>query len=297
MSEKSVDCPVCGARRKGRFFQRFDAAGGTRRYDYFQCAPCGSIFIDPQVLEAMDRGEPLIRYEDSYWSREISSAVERSFGAALARMAEAMYYVRIPVRKFLDIGTGSGYFLDAVAAYLPSHREMFYGVERFPPPEPLRSRSDRYFTAGYSAAGCQFDAGICMEVIEHLTPTMLRSLFAEVFQVSSPSALYLVNSGLAEFTMCEDRSYLDPFVRGHIVSYSIRGVRELLSGLGVTVHSIRGKTWAFAVECAPPSTDGSTEDISERIWSALPENLEILTDPGMGSVLRILGLESARAYR
>ena len=38
-------------------------------------------------------------------------------------------------------------------------------------------------------------------------------------------------------------------------------------------------------------------NIQDRIWSVLPENLKILNDKNMGSVLRVLGLETARVYR
>lgn len=58
---------------------------------------------------------------------------------------------------------------------------------------------------------------------------------------------------------------------------------------------IPGKTWAYVLEYHSESS--ANEDITNRIWSALPENLNLLTSESMGSVLKVLGLETVRAYR
>lgn len=140
-----------------------------------------------------------------------------------------------------------------------------------------------------------FQAGICVEVIEHLTPKQLVDMFSDVSSVTSDDAAYLINSGEPDFVKYENPGYLDPFFDGHIVSYSVRGLQELLGPIGFKVSPIRGKTWACLAEYHPANPDNN-EDVTDRIWSALPENLSVLTDSRMGSVLRILGLESARAY-
>jgi hypothetical protein len=68
-----------------------------------------------------------------------------------------------------------------------------------------------------------FDAGVCIEVIEHLTPATLRTLVAQLAGRSRPGSLYLFNSGQPAFVEQEDPAYLDPHGRGHVVSYSIAG--------------------------------------------------------------------------
>jgi hypothetical protein len=281
-------CPVCGRGPEAWW-------ATVEGYDYSRCASCGSIHIDADVLREIDDGRVLVTYAENYWEAELPSARERAFGAALARMAEVMYYARIPVRTFLDIGTGPGYFLDAVAAHLPNNRFIFYGVEKFPPPEEYRTKSSHYRTGEIGETGLCCDAGLCMEMIEHLTPTMLSELFRALATVSNDRAIYLFNTGMPEFVMHEDPGYLDPVRRGHIVSYSAAGVQAIATAHGFRVCPIPGKTWAFVAELHP-SSKVDPQELVNRIWSPVRENIEVLDDPDMGSVLKILGQETVRAY-
>jgi SAM-dependent methyltransferase len=280
-------CPCCDRRRVRTFSQRSG-------FQYFACSDCAAIFIDPEVLAKIEDGRSLVRYDDAYWAAELPAARERASGPCLARAAEALYYCRIPVTRFLDIGTGPGYFLDAVERYLPTSAGLFYGVEKFPPPVDQRSSSKRYIVGDLGELDPRFDAGICVEVLEHLTPKMVRKLFTDLAHVATPGAMFLFNTGLPDYVIHEDPAYLDPLVRGHIVSYSVKSLRRLLAGLPFTIRPIRGKTWAFCAEL-DPSGDWA-EDVSQRIWSPRPENVAILDDPIMGSVLKILGRETVAAY-
>lgn len=292
MFKKSkCQCAICNG--SAEHYKTLKSRDSHKEYEYFICKNCESIFIAPDILQMMDSGEGIIPYNEKYWEMEKASARERCFGAGLSRMAEAIFYTQIPINNFLDIGTGTGYFLDAVSLYLPSRADCFFGVEKFPPIPEERTQQKNYYTCDYKEVGKMFDCGICVEVIEHLTPEMLKGLFREVAEVSNEGALYVINSGLSSYTQKEDASYIDPFIRGHIVSYSVKGVRHLLSELGFTVHEIKGKTWAFAIEYKH-GTEG--EDITERVWKALPENLNLLNDDKMGTVMQILGRESIRAY-
>lgn len=223
-------------------------------------------------------------------------------GGALARMAEILYYARIPVRAFLDIGGGPGYFLDAVAKYLPEHNNHFYSVENFPPKvtngESIglgRTISPNYITSGYEDLPEKIQAGMCIEVVEHLTPQMFRGILEDVAMVSHDGACYIFNTGMPQYVLEEDPDYMDPVRRGHFVSYSLKGVAQLAEPFGFTVIPIPGKTWAYVLEYHSESS--ANEDITNRIWSALPENLNLLTSESMGSVLKVLGLETVRAYR
>jgi len=282
-------CPCCTSQNV-RFLKNSDG------YDYYQCLDCHSLFIDVQYIHKIDAGFNIVKYEEGYWKSELNSAWERSYGPALARVAEAIYYCRIPINKFLDIGTGPGYLLDAIGRLLPARADVFYGVELFPPDPQFRTQSKNYIMGDLGDLTDKFDCGICVEVIEHLTPTMLSGIFKKLASVSNPGALYIFNTGMPEYVLNEDMGYLDPTRRGHIVCYSHQAIDLLAGKYGFTVHKIIGKTWAFAVEYSQKNMP-SSEDIRDRIWTALDHNLNILTDPNMGSVLKVLGLDTARAYR
>ena len=116
-----------------------------------------------------------------------------------------------------------------------------------------------------------------------------------IFAISNPGALYIFNTGMPDYVKNEDLAYLDPITRGHLVSYSLEAMSILSGRHGFAAHRIPGKTWAFALEF-DVDKDIVKEDIRDRIWRALPENLQILCDSNYGSVLRILGLETVRAY-
>lgn len=96
---------------------------------------------------------------------------------------------------------------------------------------------------------------------------------------------------MPEYVKNENINYLDPTKRGHIVSYSIKSVNCLANKYGFFAKRIAGKSWAFILE-----KNNSDDEIVDRIWSALDFNLNLLNDKKMGGVLKILGLESARAY-
>jgi hypothetical protein len=263
---------------------------------YYECRACDFIFADPALLARVDAGEPIRRYDAEYWGNELASARERSYGSSLARVAETVLYCRIPVRRFIDIGSGPGYLLDALSCYLPSRREMFYGVEKFPPAENERTQHVNYLCADLRDVGMKFECGVCIEVIEHLTPSMAANLAVAMAAVSVPGSLYLFNTGLTEFVRMEDPGYLDPYGRGHITSWSVTAARKIFEKEGFAVHPIPGKTWAFLVERMPMPDEANDTPIGQRIWSAPKENQDLLRDPAMGEVMYILGRESARAY-
>lgn len=281
-----VNCPLC--RSSAREHAVIDGVG------YYDCRSCDFIFADTRFLSRVDAGEQVRKYDESYWEAEKSAARERSFGSSLARAAEALLYCRIPVERFIDIGSGPGYLLDALSMYLPSHRERFYGVEKYPPPPEDRSGHENYLCADLRDIHLRFECGVCIEVLEHLTPTMAVNLASAISVVSTPGALFLFNTGLTDYVRREDPGYMDPFGRGHITVWSITAARIVFEPAGFAVHALPGKTWAFAIERLPVQNGGG--NIRDRIWSALPENKALLSDPIMGNVMYILGLESARAY-
>lgn len=262
---------------------------------YFECCACDFIFADPALIASIDAGNSPREYDEDYWRSELQSARDRSYGSSLARLGEALLYCSIPVQRFIDIGTGPGFLLDAVERYLPQSSHRFYGVEKFPPEPEFRSRHANYICADLGDMDMTFECGVCVEVIEHLTPAMAGALAGSLRKVAAPGALFLFNTGLTGYVRNEDSDYLDPFYRGHITCWSEKAARRLFEPLGFRVLPLQGKSWAFVVEV--PSGDPRQQlPLADRIWSAPQANLDLLTDPDMGTVMHILARESARAY-
>jgi hypothetical protein len=236
-------------------------------------------------MQQVDEGAFVRRYDADYWSAELSAARSRSWGEGLARVGETVLYCERPIEVFLDIATGPGYLLDALAAYLPSRR-IFHGVEMFPPPE--HSAHPNYLVGGVADFPMAVDAGVCIETIEHLTPRMARGLAEQLAAKCRPDSLILFNTGLSDFTRKEDPGYIDPVHRGHIVSWGMPALRSVFEPAGFKVHPLR--SWAFAVEYQP-TTD---RPLADRIWNS--RNAQLLTDPEMGSAMFLLARETARTY-
>jgi len=246
------------------------------------------------VLAHVDAGNGVVKYTESYWKDELSAARERSWGSALARVAEVFLYARIPIRKFIDIASGPGYLLDALEFHLPSSAEIFYGNEIFPPAAEYCTSNKNYLKGALSEFDFTFDAGCCIEVVEHLTPAMVRQLFIDLAAKSKENSIYIFNTGLSQFIKNENLGYLDPFVRGHIMGWSVRGLQILTQSSGFQILAIPGKNWAFIAEYRP--THNFKKNITDRIWTAIPENSNTLKDKKTGELLYILGLDTVRAY-
>jgi hypothetical protein len=283
-SSTSIGCPLCAA--ASHPFRNVDAV------TYFECTSCEFIFADTDLLDKADSGVALRAYDESYWTMEMASARERALGPSLARLAETLLYARRPIARFLDIYTGPGYLLDAVQRYLPHASERFFGVELYPPSQEFRTIHPNYCVGDLASLTGKFQAGICIEVLEHLTPKMATKLAFELAAVSDPEALFLFNTGLVSYVKNEDPGYIDPFKRGHITCWSVPAARRIFEPAGFSVFPIPGKTWAFAVEFQ--SHGGALVD---RIWAPHAENKKILSDPVNGSLLYVLGLDTARAYK
>jgi hypothetical protein len=283
----AVNCPVCNEATAPPF-RSIDGIA------YHKCPGCGCIFAEPGFLARVDAGS-VGNYQDEYWASEMAAAKERCYGSTLVRVAEVFYYARRPIRKFIDIGAGSGLLLDAVGTLLPSLADRFHGIELFPPPEEHRSLHPNYHIGTLGDLNDTFDAGVCIEVIEHLTPDTLRALGRQLAARSAPGAVYYFNSGQPAFVEQENPGYLDPTKVGHIVSYSIAGLTHIFAPLGFNVIALPGRAWAFLLEYGPPASIGSSE-LFDRLWHPVPENMEALTGDPFGNLFRAMGLEGARCY-
>jgi len=140
-----------------------------------------------------------------------------------------------------------------------------------------------------------YDAGVCIEVIEHLTPRTLRALVAQLAARSRPGSLYLFNSGQPTFVEQEDPAYLDPHRRGHVVSYSVAGAASIFNPAGFNVIALPGRYWAFLAEYGPLQSIDEDALIS-RLWHPLPENEAMLRGARFGPLMRSAGIDTARAY-
>jgi hypothetical protein len=280
-------CPACETSRSAPYR---DVDG----VHYFRCTACGSLFADPAFLAHVEAGGASA-YAEEYWRTELGPARERCFGAAVLRVAETIAYCRLPIRAFIDIGAGTGWLLDALAALLPEAIDRFHAVELYPPPPEHRTSHPNYVIGTVNSLQTTFDAGVCIEVIEHLTPKTLRALVAQLAERSRPGSLYLFNSGQPTFVEQEDPAYLDPHRRGHIVSYSVAGAASIFNPAGFNVIALPGRYWAFLAEFAPLQLIDEDALIS-RLWHPVPENEALLYGARFGPLMRSAGIDTARAY-
>lgn len=260
-------------------------------YDFTQCDACGSIALDADAIAEVDEGKPLRGYDADYWRAELISARERAWGGSLARAAEAIYLCQRPIKAFVDIGSGDGSLLDALSYQLPSFRERIFGVERFPPEQ--RTAHPGYWVGQISQAPRRFDCGVCIEVVEHLTPRMLDALIAGLAARSNENSCFVFNTGLGDYVVKEDAGYIDPLRRGHIVAYGLPALSLMFARHHFRVSALGARSWAFVAEYRPTSDF----DLDHRTWHPLPDNQRILSDPISGSLMSIAARESLRTYR
>jgi hypothetical protein len=285
-------CIVC-ERAPASPYREVDGIG------YFRCTSCGSLFADPAFIARIEAGE-VVNYQSAYWDSEIRAAQERSYGAGLMRSAETIRLCRIPIRRFIDIGSGTGSLLDAVSALLPEIADRFYGIEVFPPEPALRSTHPNYRIGTLQTMSEIFDAGVCIEVIEHLSPAMLRGLAAQLAERASQGALFLFNSGQPGFVQSHDPGYLDPLGRGHIVSYSIAGIKTIFEPAGFRIIPLPGRDWAFLAEFGEvpgqASGDIGLDALFTRLWTPHPDNMAMLAAARFGPLMIGMSLDSSRVY-
>lgn len=273
-------CPVCES-GTSVLFRNIDG------YDYFHCESCDSLHIEIEAIAKIDAGDTIRSYDAKYWAEELRSAKERAFSTSLTRVGECILYARRPVTAFLDVGTGPGYLLDAASNLLPLHRDMFHGIELFPPEE--RSRHPNYRVGDVGSLTGTYDAGVCIEVVEHLTPLMFRNLVRGLARISAPKSLWLFNTGMPDYVRDQDPEYLDPLRRGHIFSYGVPALNAIFSEFGFRFSVIPGKNYAFLAEY---KSEENGWDFESRIYLPLVENKAVLKGAGL---MYEAAFESARS--
>jgi hypothetical protein len=271
-------CPVC-ENGSSIFHAQVDG------YAYFRCPACGSLHIDCKTLKAIDAGHSTRIYDGAYWDDELSAARQRATGASLARVGEAILYAQRPIKRFLDVGAGPGFLLDELAKCFPERASLFHAVELFPPEE--HSTHPNYVIGDPSELPGHFDGGVCIEVVEHLTPRMLKKLAGSLAKISQPGSLWLFNTGMPEFVLEHDPAYLDPKRRGHVISYGLPGLEHIFAPLGFRISQVPGKNYAWIAEYQV-GNDAPTIEVR----SPLRENEALLKECGL---LYQAAFESARA--
>ena len=277
----TVDCPICLSGRS-------DWYASIDGHSYFTCGRCDSIHIDPAVIDMLDAGGSLVGdYTEEYWEQERVGAIERAQGMSLCRAGEAILYCRRPVKRFLDVGAGPGLLLRELQHLIDPDAEIFHGVEKYPP--PYAAQSPNFHVGDIHQMEGPFDAGVCIEVVEHLTPAMLDGLVRGLAEVSVPGSLWLFNTGMPDYVRNEDPAYLDPVHRGHIISYSLAGIRRYFEQHGFVVRAMPGRSFGFFVEYQPIESPG----YEARFCAPLPENMRLLQRHGL---LYHAAFETARSY-
>lgn len=282
-----MQCLVCNS-IKVSLFETVDGV------NYFECLACECLFADPEFISQLQSKES--HYNEAYWANETEASRERSFGSSINRVCEVFFYSRIPIKRFVDIGSGPGYLLDALSLLAPNYQEIFYGCELFPPPPEFRTKHENYKVGNISDLDGKFSGGVCIEVIEHLSPIILEELIKQLSNVAEDGAVFFFNSAQPSFVKSVDRNYLDPFVRGHIVSYSTKSLKPIFAAYGFALIELPGRDWCFLVEYNSKGSLVDTEGLLSRLWTATPENIAILKENGFGPLMYAVGLESARCY-
>ena len=257
-------------------------------HEYFACGGCGSLHIAPLVLDMLDAGGSLVGdYTEEYWEQERVGAIERANGMSLCRAGEAILYCRRPVRRFLDVGAGPGFLVRELQRLLDPDARIFHGVEKYPPPYAVHCPN--LLQGDIRDVEGTFDAGVCIEVVEHLTPAMLDGLIAGLAGASEPGSFWLFNTGMPDYVRKEDPAYLDPMRRGHIISWSLAGITPYFERYGFVVRELPGRSFGFFVEYQP----AESPEYEARFCAPLPENRRLLLRHGL---LYQAAFETARSY-
>ena len=283
-----MQCLVCQSPRTA-FHARNDGI------DYHECHECESLFVDREMLARDGRSQRV--YDEDYWAMEIPAARERSFGSTMNRLAEAIALAREPIRSIVDIGSGPGFFLDAAAMLMPGLEPIPYAVEPFPPPPHWRTAKPHLVIGTIEALPLRISLGLCIEVIEHLFPADLDALVRALASQCEPGALLYFNSGQPRYVKHEDPGYLDPFRRGHVVSYGIKALTTLFGRHGFSVSRLPGRHWAFIAELTPQvRAPQNADELMMRLWTPHPDNVRLLATEPFGQMVRSIGIESSRCY-
>ena len=289
-------CSACGTR--GKMPEKVAVRNpfkGAARILYVQCPTCRS-------LPASNFETPEYRDED-VGGAALKFAKEQ--GAGIAVMTAPLYWIeRGAVSRFLDVGGGYGFALDAA-------RTLFGWEVRGADPSPFGriggaeldlEIEDRYVSAGSPAQGAPYDLVLASEVIEHVTDPVA---FAQALRAcAGPQGRVLLTTPDAKAAL--DRS--DPagalmaLAPGyHAMLYSADGLERILRAAGFAFVSIteRSGNLVAAAGAAPFKVDpghGMPRDDYARYLKDRAATVEADSDLQCGLLARLLR-EDADAAR
>ncbi len=73
-------------------------------------------------------------------------------------------------------------------------------------------------------------------------------MISDLASVSDKGALFYFNSAQSEFVKNKDPGYLDPYIRGHMISYYLKVLQLLFKEYGFSVIALPWRSWCFLAE-------------------------------------------------
>lgn len=167
-------------------------------------------------------------YQRFYFDKKTSVADPAHLDRLGAFVAAYLQYLRVPVRRVLDMGCGVGLWRGLIARHFPA--ASYHGVEIS---DYLCQRYgwERGSVLDY-AAGEPFDLVICQGVLPYLSPPDLRRALANLGRLSR-GALYLEAVAREDYERgVIDEELTDARQFRHRAGLYRRGLREQLLELG-----------------------------------------------------------------
>jgi cyclopropane fatty-acyl-phospholipid synthase-like methyltransferase len=237
----------------------------------------------------------LVTYDENYWESEANSALERARSGSLERFLELVVLSRIPIRSWLDMGTGGGQLLDEVNKLFGDVFEQ-RGIELYPPGVQFRTKHEGFIIGEFEdLKNVEFDAITSIEVLEHLDPQEARKMFENIERLLTNGGIALINSGNDLYVEYEDLGYLDPIYRGHNYIYSLDSVQLLIKDLKLKLIRRSNSNWSFFLQKVDNFVPQLTS-VKECLWTTHPFNRQLLYKVQNNDLLFLLGRESLRVY-
>lgn len=187
-------------------------------------------------------------YYQRYYFDKKTSVIDPEHIARLgAFVCSYLQYLRVPVRRVLDVGCGIGLWREVVARHFPE--ASYHGVE-FSEYLCERFGWERGSVVDYAARE-PFDLVICQGVLAYLSPPDLRLALRNLGQLSQ-GALYVEAVSREDYERdVIDDAISDPRLYRHRAVLYRRGLAEGFTEVGGGVWlSRRAEVPLYELECA-----------------------------------------------
>jgi SAM-dependent methyltransferase len=187
-------------------------------------------------------------YYQRYYFDKKTSVVDPGHVERLGNfVCSYLKYLRVPVKRVLDVGCGIGLWREIVAKHFPG--ASYQGVE-FSEYLCERYGWERGSVVDYASAE-PFDLVICQAVLSYLSPADLKLALRNLGQLSR-GALYVEAATREDYERdIIDDALADPRLFRHRAELYRRGLRESLTELGGGVWLSRKlDVPLFELECA-----------------------------------------------